>query len=718
VRANGIATKESLLQVALQLNSFGLNPLPVNTDKSPTVPWTPYCTKPATSDQINKLFKGKNNGRIGFVTGKGSGNVEVIDVDCKYDDTGTLWTELSTAIKEEMPELFGKLPIEKTPSGGYHLFYRCKQIAGNMKLANVENGVSALIETRGQGGFIVCDPSPGYELVQGHFIGIPAITIEERNKILQICRSFNRSKRSTVKKTTKKGNKSVVFETYDRKHNHEDTLKLLEEVGFKVVGEQGGNKAATMVLRPGKSASKFSGYVYHDSGNLIMFSTGTKYFEHEQNYTPSEVYTQIKHNGDYKAAYEALKEQGYNKYTGSDVVKFIKAYIADNLNIKFNELTNDIELNGKPLTDSDFNTIYLQIGEAYKAAVKKGFKGKILTYDIINSDFTNSYNPLSDFLEANQDRHCTGTISELAATITTSTKFIGDDDPGKPFVEFFLTKWLVNMIATALKGTDNPLIVALLGDQGTGKTEFWRRLLPHKLKRYSGEFAIADDKDFFIAMTKHIQILDDELSGKSRVETKALKKITSMKNIYVRKPYGRVQETIKRRCSFCGTGNDLKVLYDLTGNRRIIPIEVLKIDHAAYNAIDKTDVIVEAYQLWVSGWNYRLSGKDVKALNAATTDFEFNELEVELYQEYLMMPDEDGKRSTENKTASEIKNLFETNLKHRVNLVKLGKALTALGFEKQWQKVHGKVIQRYQLHPDSQILRIENEAVTASFRNN
>jgi len=705
----GIDTKESLLQVALRIHSYELNPLPANEDKSPVVPWTKYCYKLATAEQVTNLFKGKTSGHLGIVTGKGSGDLEVIDVDCKYDDTGTLWPELSAAIKEEIPELYNKLPIEKTPSGGYHLFYRCDQIAGNMKLANLEDGGSALIETRGQGGFIMVDPSPGYELIQGDFSTIPTITVEDRNRLLQICRSFNRSKESTAKTTTKKGNKSVTFDSYDRKHDHDDTLKLLEEVGFKVVGKQN-NKAATLVLRPGESTSKSSGYIYADSGNVIMFSTGTKYFEAEQNYTPSEVYTQIKHNGDHKAAYEALKEQGYNKYTGPDVVKYIKSYIANNLNIKFNTLTNDRELNGKPLTDTDYNTIYLRIGEAYKAEVKKAFQGKILTYDIIRSDFTDSYNPLSEFLEANQHRNCTGTISELAATIETKTEFT--ENHTAPFVEFFLTKWLVNMIATALYGTDNPLIIALLGKQGTGKTEFWRRLLPPQLQRYFGEFAIADDKDFFIAMSKHMIIADDELSGKSKVETKALKKITSMQNIYLRVPYGRVQETIKRRSSFCGGGNDLKVLYDLTGNRRIIPIEVLSIDHTAYNAIDKADLIVEAYQLLVSGYNYRLSGKDVKALNDASSDFEFNELEVELCQEYLKKADSD--RVVEKRTASDIKNLFETNLKHRVNLVKLGKALTALEFEKGSDKVHKKVIQRYRLHPDSKIFSIENDTILAN----
>ena len=129
MKTNGtVTTKESLLQVALRLHSYGLNPIPANEDKCPVVPWTKCCYKLATAEQVTNLFKGKTSGHLGIVTGKGSRLLEVIDVDVKYDDTKTLWHQLSTAIKEEMPELYGKLPIEKTPSGGYHLFYRCSEI--------------------------------------------------------------------------------------------------------------------------------------------------------------------------------------------------------------------------------------------------------------------------------------------------------------------------------------------------------------------------------------------------------------------------------------------------------------------------------------------------------------------------------------------------------------------------------------------------------------
>ena len=206
-------------------------------------------------------------------------------------------------------------------------------------------------------------------------------------------------------------------------------------------------------------------------------------------------------------------------------------------------------------------------------------------------------------------------------------------------------------------------------------------------------------------MTKNILISDDELSGKSRSETTAFKKILSKQDIDVRIHYGRKSEKLKRRASFAGTGNDLKVLYDLTGNRRIIPIEVLAIDHSAYNSIDKTDILIEAHQLLLKGYNYRLTGKDIQALNESTTEFEYTEVEVEVCQEYLLPATEDR---IEFLTASGIKNLIESNTKHRISPVKLGKALRFVGFERVKGKLNGSWVWGYRIHPDSRIIQMEN----------
>ena len=50
---------------------------------------------------------------------------------------------------------------------------------------------------------------------------------------------------------------------------------------------------------------------------------------------------------------------------------------------------------------------------------------KSMIQDVVESDFTLAYNPFKDFLEANKNRSCKGTIKKLAGTITSCTQFPG-----------------------------------------------------------------------------------------------------------------------------------------------------------------------------------------------------------------------------------------------------------------------------------------------------
>jgi len=111
--------------------------------------------------------------------------------------------------------------------------------------------------------------------------------------------------------------------------------------------------------------------------------------------------------------------------------------------------------------------------------------------------------------------------------------------------------------------------------------------------------------------------------------------------------------------------------------------------------------------LYVQGYNYRLTGSDIEALNSSTEQFEYNELEVELIHEFLMEPVND--RAGEFLTASQIKNLIEANTEHRVSPVKLGRALGFAGFKRVKGKMNKKWVLGYRIHPDSKVLIVDNE---------
>jgi hypothetical protein len=103
-------------------------------------------------------------------------------------------------------ELFDKLLITATKSKGYHIIYRTTVSEGNQKLAsrytidsekkNEHDKLRVLIETRGEGGYIIIPPSEGYSFDNPSitFKNIPTFTDQERNAIIAACRSFDETK--------------------------------------------------------------------------------------------------------------------------------------------------------------------------------------------------------------------------------------------------------------------------------------------------------------------------------------------------------------------------------------------------------------------------------------------------------------------------------------------------------------------------------------------
>lgn len=162
----------SVLDIARRYASGGLSVIPILADgsKKPVYAWKRFQSTPATPALLTQWFAGADNFGLAIVCGQVSGGLEVID----FDDARTFeqWREL---VGQELPGLLARLPVVRTPSGGAHVYYRCAKPEPNRKLAWPAAGDKALIETRGEGGYVLapgcppaCHPSGClYELVSG-----------------------------------------------------------------------------------------------------------------------------------------------------------------------------------------------------------------------------------------------------------------------------------------------------------------------------------------------------------------------------------------------------------------------------------------------------------------------------------------------------------------------------------------------------------------------
>ena len=293
-----------------------------------------------------------------------------------------------------------------------------------------------------------------------------------------------------------------------------------------------------------------------------------------------------------------------------DVVAFLKPY-----KLRKNLITRAVELNGKPIDDSDINSLFLDCKIAFDTVTKD------LICSILFSNRIESYNPIHQFFSGRQivKDECPN-ISLLISSIMTDT----------PNADKWILKWLVSVVASAY-GKHSPLVLVLSGEvQGTGKTHWFRYLLPQQLQSLFAESKMDAGKDDEILMTKKWIILDDEYGGKSKREEKRLKEITSKQWINVREPYGRVSVDLKRLAVFCGTSNETQILNDPTGNRRIIPIHIIDIDHQHYNNCDKEQLWIEIYSMYKAGFDYTVLAEEINQLNANTEDFKQSTPEEEL----------------------------------------------------------------------------------------
>ena len=344
-------------------------------------------------------------------------------------------------------------------------------------------------------------------------------------------------------------------------------------------------------------------------------------------------------------------------------------------NLRRNVISRRIELLKEDgwvdLEDYMENSIYLKIAAGIPKASSQ------LVSKVINSEGTKNYNPILSFISDNISINTTGNIEKLSNCITSD---YGLDGPDRLL---FIKKWLVGMMSS-IHGTHSPLMLILAGDkQNTGKTEFCRRILPKPLKKYFAEskFDQRNEADLVTTMSENIIVFNDEFGGNTVKDAEKLKAMLSTQESKVRVAYGRHNERFKRIAVFLGSSNNYNILNDPTGNRRLIPIHVSEIDQDAYNSIDKTELFMEAYHLWTSGFEWQLSRMDILKLNVNSDKFESVSLEAELFTAHFESPenDEDGKWFT----TSDIIVVIETRTRQKLSIKKLGAAIQKMGINKQ-----------------------------------
>jgi len=340
----------ALLDTAYAFAAVGCAVVPARTDgsKAPAAFWKQYQHHRPTTDELDSwLADGQYDG-IGLVCGAISGNLEMLELEGRAVAENYV-QQLQAALTDHgHGDLWHRLNsgyLEVTPSRGLHWLYRVDGSGGgvarpNLKLARrpatateleakPAEKVKVLIETRGEGGYVVVAPSAGrthetglaWVVAAGGPASIPVLSEDERDALHAIAATFDRMPIETDQpQTTSQNHKSTADtdinagqrpgDEYNAKADWSDILEGWTRVN--TIGSGYGWR------RPDKTRgiSATTGTSSDGADRLYVFSTSTE-FDTERPYSKFAAYTLLHHGGDYSAAAKQLRRDGYGASSSS-----------------------------------------------------------------------------------------------------------------------------------------------------------------------------------------------------------------------------------------------------------------------------------------------------------------------------------------------------------------------------------------------------------------
>ncbi|MGB7328728.1 MAG: DUF3987 domain-containing protein, partial [Rubripirellula sp.] len=238
--------------------------------------------------------------------------LEVLD----FDQAGRAFNAWCDLVEEHDPRLLQRLVVQKSQSGGRHVFFRNELLAPNSEvlartLTPEIDGKTVLIETLGEGSLVMCDPSPGYVVLQGKLTSLPVMSIDERAILVDAACSLDEVKATKrdapTTKTTSDGTQPG-----DDFSERGDVAAILTKHGWRLILD-GNNQ---QWCRPGKTTGCSATL---KDGVFYVFSSNAAPFEANQSYSPFAVYALLEHGGDFSAATRQLASEGYGKAKDNDV---------------------------------------------------------------------------------------------------------------------------------------------------------------------------------------------------------------------------------------------------------------------------------------------------------------------------------------------------------------------------------------------------------------
>ena len=273
-------------------------------------------------------------------------------------------------------------------------------------------------------------------------------------------------------------------------------------------------------------------------------------------------------------------------------------------------------------------------------------------HSLINSDFSEKYNPLLDYLTALPAWDGkTDYIQMLADRI-----HIADTDGAHHTQEdfrYFFKKWFVAMVVTWVTDTVvGQTILIFVGKGGLFKTTFFDKLLPKILHDYfiNESTASYTDKDFMEAMASKALMCLDEFETAFGKNLSAFKSCVTKLFFSIRRPYDKYRTELPHRAAMCGTSNSVQIISE-EENRRYSPWLIESIDSPIDHPIDYQHVYAQAVALGKEvmerqrkhedGWVFWLTTEDIEVMREHNKIFMISNYMEDQILRYYRVPGKD-----------------------------------------------------------------------------
>jgi len=318
-----------MLDYALRLYDQGIITVPVKADKRPTVNWGSWYKQ--APERVVFETAWRNSPGVGLAVL--CGRIELLEADVKNDPTHDIHTRLYQALKDNLDaEVFNSLYIQKSPSGGYHFWYKVlegEEHGNYPDLARIEysemdrfeldlpagaSNIGVIVETRGYGGYALIAPSPNYEVMQGSIENLPTLSSEDHELVLMVGRMFNQFEPQEIVYQDKQVQPTFGSrrpgDIYNEQMGPTELLSLVERYGFRRLRQLGEN---IFLGRPGaKNPHKHDAKINMRLNCFVNFSSSVGMFAPMKGYSPFYVYANLVHNGDFKEATKDLAGKGFS----------------------------------------------------------------------------------------------------------------------------------------------------------------------------------------------------------------------------------------------------------------------------------------------------------------------------------------------------------------------------------------------------------------------